>query len=75
MSEPKMLRVGKYTTECPQYWLNFLNSINPPGVDAWTSINLALMPYRARYYSESVRNAIVVFDREEDAVLFALMWS
>lgn len=74
MSEPKMLRVGKYTTECPQYWLNFLESI-PPGRDAWTTINNALMPYRARYYSESVKNAIVVFDREEDASWFVLRWS
>ena len=79
------------TTEIPQWWQNFLDSLEDeyryaaaptwstyPLNDHW-KINEKLKPYNARFRTTIKRSPYgirsVTFDSEEDMLLFVLRWS
>jgi len=72
MNEKFIVHMGIFTNEIPRYWLNFLSSIEPFIEDWREESNRLLKQYNAVYIEDPER---LIFDSEQDYMLFVLRWS
>ena len=72
MNEKFVVTVGRFTNEIPSYWLNFLSNL-PPFIEDWREeSNRSLKQYNAVYVEDPER---LIFDSEQNYMLFVLRWS
>lgn len=75
MSKKIVVTLGIFTNEIPSYWLNFLSSIDLSigAIGDWREeSNRALKQYNAVYVEDPGK---LIFDSEQDYMLFVLRWS
>ncbi len=72
MNEKFVVPMGIFTNEIPSYWLNFLSNLTPFIEDWREESNRSLKQYNAVYVEDPER---LIFDSEQDYMLFVLRWS
>lgn len=72
MNEKFVVPMGIFTNEIPKYWLNFLSNLSPFIEDWREESNRSLKQYNAVYVEDPER---LIFDSEQDYMLFVLKWS
>jgi hypothetical protein len=72
MNEKFVVPMGIFTNEIPSYWLNFLFSLDLSINDWRKESNRSLKQYNAVYVEDPER---LIFDSEQDYMLFVLRWS
>ena len=71
MSKKIVVTLGIFTNEIPSYWLNFLS--NFPFIENWREeLNRSLKQYNAVYVEDPGK---LIFDSEQDYMIFLLRWS
>ena len=72
MNEKFVVPMRIFTNEIPSYWLNFLSNLTPFIEDWREESNRSLKQYNAVYVEDPER---LIFDSEQDYMLFVLRWS
>ena len=72
MNEKFVVPMEIFTNEIPSYWLNFLGNLTPFIEDWREESNRSLKQYNAVYVEDPER---LIFDSEQDYMLFVLRWS